>query len=115
MADIGDVDHMGRRPTFPVERAAQGIGEDVGAQIAEMREIINRWSAAVEPRHHRIDRLEGFGGSRQAVEQLEGSAMACRRFRGYGIGQGHALLSPVRMGNDANESGRPLPDARSSF
>src|SRR3546814_21194377 len=42
MANIGDVDDMGDIVTLPHKRPAQGVSEDIGAQVAKMSIIINR-------------------------------------------------------------------------
>src|SRR3546814_7222260 len=36
MANIGDVDDMGDIVTLPHQRPAQGVSEDIGAQVAKM-------------------------------------------------------------------------------
>src|SRR3546814_2788612 len=48
MANIGDVDDMGDIVTLPHQRPAQGVSEDIGAQVAKMSIIINRRSAAID-------------------------------------------------------------------
>src|SRR3546814_3193454 len=48
MANIGDVDDVGDIVTLPHQRPAQGVSEDIGAQVAKMSIIINRRSARSE-------------------------------------------------------------------
>jgi len=47
MADIGDVDDMGERIALPGQRAAQRVGEDIGAQVADVGVIVDRRAARI--------------------------------------------------------------------
>src|SRR3546814_9795605 len=50
VADIGDVDDMGELVALPAERAAQHIGKHIGAHVADMRVVIDRRPAGIDPR-----------------------------------------------------------------
>src|SRR3546814_3550143 len=63
VADIGDVDDMGERPPshvpgLPRQHAAERVGEDIGAQIADMRVIVDGRPARIDTNVGGIDRGE---------------------------------------------------------
>src|SRR3546814_13943512 len=69
MANIGDVDDMGDIVTLPHQRPAQGVSEDIGAQVAKMSIIINRRSAAIDAHMAGRNGRERLNLAREAVEQ----------------------------------------------
>src|SRR3546814_19629582 len=75
MANIGDVDDMGDIVTLPHQRPAQGVSEDIGAQVAKMSIIINRRSAAIDAHTAGRNGRERFNLAREAVEQAEGGGV----------------------------------------
>ena len=90
VAHIGDVDHMGQLVTLEAERAAQNVGKDIGAHIADVRIVIDRRPAGIDPRLSGMDRVELFQLASQAVEQLERD--------GFSHGQGpYASLRPGQL------------------
>ena len=81
MADIGDVDDVLGRISLPTQHAAQRIGEQEGAHVADMLVIVDRRPAGVEPHLARIDRGEAFDRTGQAVVEGEGRAGHCLRLQ----------------------------------
>ena len=71
MANIGDVDDMGKLISLVRQHAAQGVGKDISAHIADMRVIIHRRPTRIHPRLARVDRGKGFQLPGQAVEEFK--------------------------------------------
>ena len=71
MTDIGDVDDMIDGVSLQRQRSPQRVGEYVGAQIAEMGEIINGWAAAIDTCGMAVAGREPLQAARQAVEKCE--------------------------------------------
>ncbi len=102
VADIGDVDHMGEFVALERERAAQHVGKDIGAHVADVGVVVDRRPARIDPRLARMHRHERLGPSGQAVEQgqrrgvwLHGR-MLCQPARGQVKG-GAAADAPRRV------------------
>ena len=69
MADIGDVDDMGELIALVAEHAAQRVGKDIGAHVADVRVVVDRGAAGVDARLAGVDGGEGFQLPGQAVEE----------------------------------------------
>ena len=88
--DIGDVDDVSELVALERQRAAQHIGEDIGAHVADVRVIVDCRSAAVDARFAGVDRLKGFRFAGKAVEQHERRSIGHGRapYAGHAKGQG---------------------------
>src|SRR3546814_1848994 len=76
VADIGDVDDMGERPPshvpgLPRQHAAERVGEDIGAQIADMRVIVDGRPARIDTNVGGIDRGEPIDAAGEAVIEVK--------------------------------------------
>ena len=71
MADIGDVDDMGKLIALIREHTAKRVGKDISAHIADMLVIIHRRPAAIHPGFAFMHRGEGFQLPGQAVEEFK--------------------------------------------
>ena len=71
VTDIGDVDDMGKLVTLIAQHAAQRVGKDIGAHIADMRIIVDRRPAAIDACLAGVDGLEDFEASGQAVKEFQ--------------------------------------------
>ena len=71
MADIGDVDDMGKPVPLPTQRPAQQIGKNISAHIADMLIIIDRRAAGIDPCFAGMDGHELLDLASQAVEQFQ--------------------------------------------
>src|SRR3546814_2532887 len=71
--------------------AAERVGEDIGAHIADVRIVVDRWPARIDTRLAGVDGLEDFEAARQAVEQLERGG---GNPGGGGVGHAAAHASP---------------------
>ena len=60
MPDIGDVDDMGQLIALVGQHAAQRVGKDISAHIADMWVIIHRRSAGIDARFAFMNGCEGF-------------------------------------------------------
>jgi hypothetical protein len=69
MANIGDVDDMGELVAFEAQRPPQHIRKHIGAHIADMRVIIDRRPATIDPCLARMDGRKLLQLAGQAVEQ----------------------------------------------
>src|SRR3546814_17715914 len=77
--------------------AAERVGEDIGAHIADVRIVVDRWPARIETRLARVDGLEDFEAARQAVEQLERGG---GNPGGGGVGHAAARSEERRVGKE---------------
>ena len=48
MADIGDVDNMGEFVALVAQHAAQRVGKDIGAHVADMGVVVDCWPAGID-------------------------------------------------------------------
>src|SRR5687768_17336648 len=72
--DVGDVHHVSHLVTTELEITPDEIGEDKGAEIADMPEVINRRPAAIHPDFLaiRIQRHKLLDGAGKGVEDFQG-------------------------------------------
>ena len=71
MADVGDVDDMSQAIALPRQGPAERIGEQIGAQIAEVRVMVDRRPARIDAHVGGVGGLEQLRGSGQAVVQRQ--------------------------------------------
>ena len=69
VANIGDVDDVGEFVTLPTQRPPEDVGKDIGAHIADMRVIVDRRPARIDPRLALMERLECFDFAGERIEQ----------------------------------------------
>ena len=69
MADISDVDDMGKLVALVGQHPAKRVGKDIRAHIADMRVIIDRWPAGIDTCFTHMHGDEGFELPRKAVEE----------------------------------------------
>lgn len=67
VSDIGNIYDLRNFKTGVLERAAEDVGENVRAQIADVRPVVNRRAAVIEPRLSRLYGLEYFELARERV------------------------------------------------
>ena len=100
MADIGDVDDVVEFIALMTQHAAEGIGEDIGAHVADMLVIIDRRPAAIDARFAALERAEILEFARQTVEQAQGRGGGHRRpFAVFaeGVNYGVGVVSGVEV------------------
>ena len=70
VADVGDVHHVAHLAAEILEGLSQEVFEDIGAQVADVREVVNGEAAAVHPHLPRGDRDERLHFPAHRVPQL---------------------------------------------
>src|SRR3546814_16664090 len=50
MTDVRDVDNVGELVALVRQGAAERVGEDIGAHIADVRIVVDRWPARIDTR-----------------------------------------------------------------
>src|SRR5262249_51059402 len=72
MADIGDIDDVSDVEPFEPQRASEGVGEHIGAHVADVLEAINCRPAAVDSRGSWSNRSKILNGPRHTVKEPQG-------------------------------------------
>ena len=72
VTDIGDVDDVGKLVALPLQCAAQRIGKDIGAHVADVLVIVDRRPTAVDARFSRVNGPEFLQLAGERIEQLQG-------------------------------------------
>ena len=90
---VGDVHHPGDREALPGEVAAQQVGEEEAAEVADVRGRIDGRAAAVHADRARLERLEGL---QRAAER---------------VAERRRLIAPPRRRSRSREIIRPAPSS----
>ena len=75
VVDVGEVLHEGHRVAPPLQMAAQHVPDDVTAGVAQMAEVIDRDTAAVDAHLARLQGHEGLGAPGEGVGQPQAHGM----------------------------------------
>ena len=86
MADIGDIDHVGEPVALEAERPAQHVGKDIGPHVADVRIVVDRRPAGIDPRLALVNGPERLQLAGQAVEQAKGGVSHGRGLNPAGTG-----------------------------
>jgi hypothetical protein len=73
VVDVRQVHDLGDVVTEILQGAPENVLEEKGAEIADVREVIDRRSAGVHPHVPRLDRLEIFETPGQCVVEAKGN------------------------------------------
>ena len=71
VVDVGQIHHVRQLEAAQLQEAAQNILKDECAEIADMREVVDRRAAGVHVHNPRLQRDERFNFSRQGVVDLD--------------------------------------------
>jgi hypothetical protein len=72
---VGDVHHLAHLEALDLEPAPQRVGEDVRAEVADVRPPVDGRSAVVHAHHARLEGLEGLLATGQGVVDDEAHAV----------------------------------------
>jgi hypothetical protein len=74
VADVGDVDDVGHLVPLPLQHAAQRVGEDVGAQIADVLVGVHGGTTRIDVRRSGFEGYELLEFAPERVEQSQRQA-----------------------------------------
>ncbi|MNT35246.1 hypothetical protein D3C72_1712670 [compost metagenome] len=94
MTDVRDVHHVAHLQAVEFERAAQAVDEQIGAQVADMRVVVDRGPAGVQARLARGDGLEGPQAAAIRVVQMKCHAGLSCALRKKKMATGFSTLWP---------------------
>ena len=72
MADVSYIHDVSYFESVELKHATEQVLEDIGAQVADVGEVIDRWTAAIETDFAWINRLKRAKTTAQGIVKYEG-------------------------------------------